>query len=75
MNVNQNRLYTPCIRKCCLNENDVCLGCFRSIDEIMRWTQTDLSARQQILNNADQRQQQLACSTKKSKASRLKNCS
>lgn len=28
---------SPCIRNCCLNEKDICLGCFRSIDEILIW--------------------------------------
>jgi predicted Fe-S protein YdhL (DUF1289 family) len=28
---------SPCIRNCCLNEEDVCLGCFRHIDEILAW--------------------------------------
>ncbi len=28
---------SPCVRNCCLNEEDVCLGCFRHIDEILAW--------------------------------------
>lgn len=27
----------PCIRNCCLDENDICLGCFRTLDEILAW--------------------------------------
>lgn len=38
MNINQNStINSPCIRNCCLNETDVCLGCFRHINEIVGW--------------------------------------
>ncbi|ABM25356.1 MULTISPECIES: DUF1289 domain-containing protein [Shewanella] len=30
-------LSNPCVRNCCLNEQDVCLGCFRHLDEILAW--------------------------------------
>ncbi|MGH8279147.1 MAG: DUF1289 domain-containing protein [Gammaproteobacteria bacterium] len=29
---------SPCIRNCCLNENNVCLGCGRTLDEIRDWS-------------------------------------
>lgn len=51
----ENDVQSPCIRNCCLNENDICLGCFRSIDEICLWSQTDEQTRRQILLNAEQR--------------------
>jgi predicted Fe-S protein YdhL (DUF1289 family) len=28
---------SPCVRNCCLDERDVCLGCYRHIEEIIRW--------------------------------------
>jgi len=31
-------IVSPCIRKCCLNEDDICLGCYRSLEEIKRWS-------------------------------------
>ena len=27
----------PCVRNCCLDDDDVCLGCFRTLDEILGW--------------------------------------
>jgi predicted Fe-S protein YdhL (DUF1289 family) len=27
----------PCIRHCCLDEHDICVGCFRSYEEILAW--------------------------------------
>jgi predicted Fe-S protein YdhL (DUF1289 family) len=28
---------SPCIQNCCLDDKDMCLGCFRMIDEILIW--------------------------------------
>lgn len=55
----KNSLESPCVRNCCLNEQDICLGCFRSIDEICHWAQADQVLRQQILLAAEQRRKQL----------------
>ena len=32
-----NLTASPCIRNCCLDGQDICLGCFRHIDEIIAW--------------------------------------
>jgi len=31
-------LASPCVRNCCLDERNVCLGCGRSLDEIIAWS-------------------------------------
>lgn len=46
---------SPCIRNCCLDENNICLGCFRALDEIVVWTKSDDACRQTILANARMR--------------------
>lgn len=28
---------SPCVRKCCLDDDDICMGCGRSIQEIIGW--------------------------------------
>ncbi|QIR14392.1 DUF1289 domain-containing protein [Shewanella aestuarii] len=28
---------SPCIRQCCLDQQDICLGCHRSLKEILSW--------------------------------------
>ena len=28
---------SPCVRNCCLDADDICLGCHRSITEICAW--------------------------------------
>ncbi len=55
MNPNEHRVESPCIRHCCLDNNDVCLGCFRSIDEITGWSQANAALRAEFLDNARQR--------------------
>ncbi|MDB5813745.1 MAG: hypothetical protein JWN23_862 [Rhodocyclales bacterium] len=46
---------SPCIRICCLDENDVCLGCFRTLDEIKDWRAADNSTRECILQRCTAR--------------------
>jgi hypothetical protein len=48
-------IQSPCIRNCCLDDDDICVGCFRSIDEIKEWTVVDDHRRGAILENARQR--------------------
>ncbi|ASP48024.1 DUF1289 domain-containing protein [Cognaticolwellia beringensis] len=55
---NPEDVASPCVRNCCLNEQDVCLGCFRHIDEIMAWRQLDVATKKGVLNKCQQRQQQ-----------------
>ena len=28
---------SPCVRNCCLDRDDVCMGCYRSLREICGW--------------------------------------
>lgn len=53
-NSNYN-IESPCVRNCCLNDDDVCLGCFRSLDEIRLWSNADDSLRAQFLKRAAER--------------------
>ncbi|KFN42562.1 DUF1289 domain-containing protein [Arenimonas oryziterrae] len=46
---------SPCVRNCCLDESDVCLGCGRHIDEILRWQQATAEERTTILGLAADR--------------------
>ncbi len=29
---------SPCVSICCLDDDDVCIGCGRTLDEIRRWS-------------------------------------
>lgn len=46
---------SPCVRNCCLNEEDVCLGCFRHVDEIIEWGQANNIRRESILKLSQKR--------------------
>jgi len=48
---------SPCVRNCSLDENDICLGCFRSVDEITGWNHSSNDERLRILENTRQRKQ------------------
>lgn len=50
-----NEVASPCIRNCCLNEDDVCLGCLRHVDEICEWGAANNIRRKCILMNAEKR--------------------
>lgn len=50
-------IQSPCIRNCCLDRNDVCLGCFRTLSEIIAWGQASNEKRKTILLNAKQREE------------------
>ncbi len=48
---------SPCVRNCCLDDGDICLGCFRSLEEIVRWSEASDSERRAILHDALQRKE------------------
>jgi len=46
---------SPCVRNCCLDKQDVCIGCGRTIKEIIRWGNVSDKEKQQILVSAEKR--------------------
>jgi predicted Fe-S protein YdhL (DUF1289 family) len=50
-----NSAQSPCKRNCCLNDDSVCLGCFRTLNEIKEWGVADSHRRRIILQDAQQR--------------------
>ena len=51
------RVESPCVRKCTLDVDDVCVGCFRSIEDICAWGGADNSRRREILQQAAARRE------------------
>ena len=49
---------SPCVRNCCLDEDDICMGCFRYVNEITDWQKANSEKKQRILFYAEQRKQQ-----------------
>lgn len=50
-----SKTLSPCIRNCCLDTNDVCLGCGRHVDEIVGWSSFTDAQKRQILDRCVQR--------------------
>lgn len=46
---------SPCVRTCCLDDQDICLGCGRTLDEIRRWSEMTESEKQDALEISEQR--------------------
>lgn len=46
---------SPCVSICALDENDVCIGCFRSAREIGDWGRVDNEEKRRILRNVARR--------------------
>lgn len=49
---------SPCIRQCRLNAAQTCLGCFRSLEEIIDWSAAPDAARRAILARSARRRRQ-----------------
>jgi predicted Fe-S protein YdhL (DUF1289 family) len=50
---------SPCVRNCCLNDEDICLGCGRSLGEITRWSAAQNADKLVILAAAEERRRLL----------------
>lgn len=48
---------SPCVRNCCLDGDDICLGCFRTMEEIIQWGLVDDDEKRKIMVKIDERQQ------------------
>lgn len=46
---------SPCVSICALDADDICLGCFRTGDEITDWFIADDARKREILRNAETR--------------------
>ncbi|KKO44510.1 Fe-S protein [Arsukibacterium ikkense] len=46
---------SPCVRNCCLDQQDICLGCGRLLAEILEWQQANPQRQQHIISLAQQR--------------------
>lgn len=49
------RIDSPCIGRCCLDDDDICVGCFRTLEEIKAWGMAGDEVRADILKNSAER--------------------
>lgn len=54
-NPSPQQVANPCVRNCCLDDGDVCLGCFRTLDEILAWRSFSNKQREEVLMVAEKR--------------------
>jgi predicted Fe-S protein YdhL (DUF1289 family) len=54
---NHTEVESPCVRNCCLDQQDMCLGCFRSITEILEWSNVSTEKRSEIIGLSLQRKE------------------
>lgn len=47
---------SPCVSICALDEQDICVGCYRSVDEIMHWGRYSDDERRQVLQRVAERE-------------------
>ncbi|WP_091353090.1 DUF1289 domain-containing protein [Amphritea atlantica] len=43
------RVDSPCVRNCCLDSDDICMGCYRTLNEILIWHSATEDEKQKIL--------------------------
>lgn len=49
---------SPCVRNCCLDKDDICIGCFRSMNDIVNWSAKTEIDKQKILRLAQRRKKE-----------------
>jgi len=53
------KIETPCISICKLDSKSICIGCFRTTDEIARWREMTNCERVAIMRDLDRRRPKL----------------
>ena len=46
------KIKSPCIRQCCLDQQDICLGCRRTLQEILDWAAGSNNEKRAIMERA-----------------------
>ncbi len=46
---------SPCISVCVLDDDDICMGCYRSADEITDWFMASNAEKREVLRRARER--------------------
>lgn len=52
---NKKIIKSPCIQVCVLDYDKVCMGCYRSVEEVRNWFRFSNEEKLQALKNADER--------------------
>nr|WP_046005283.1 DUF1289 domain-containing protein [Pseudoalteromonas rubra]KJZ08630.1 hypothetical protein TW77_12050 [Pseudoalteromonas rubra] len=52
---NAVQVASPCIRHCCLDNNDICVGCKRTLQEIIDWQSFDNEQKNAVIRACQSR--------------------
>ena len=55
-----DKVRSPCVQICALDERDICIGCQRTGDEILRWTQMTNDERREVLRKVAVREKKVS---------------
>ena len=53
--MSETEIKSPCVSICVLDDDDICMGCYRSADEITDWLMTSDEEKREVLRNAKSR--------------------
>ena len=56
MSTMEQNIPSPCVSVCALNEDDLCMGCYRTADEIRQWGKLSQQEKKQVVQMAHQRE-------------------
>ena len=56
----KNTVMSPCVSICALDDDDICIGCLRSGQEIIQWGKVDDEGKRQIMRKVAERLKQHA---------------
>ncbi|MEX1667639.1 DUF1289 domain-containing protein [Zhongshania guokunii] len=53
--IKEKPVASPCVSVCALDEEDICMGCYRSLREIGDWSELNNAAKREVIVLASQR--------------------
>ena len=53
----EENIKSPCKNICKYNKHKICVGCFRSMEEIVRWTSYTNEEKKMVLSNITERRE------------------
>lgn len=55
MSTPERPVLSPCVNICALDDDDICTGCQRTVEEITRWSRMDNTERRKVLELCHER--------------------
>lgn len=55
MTLKEKPVASPCVSVCALDDQDICTGCYRSLQEIGDWSEMNNERRREVIVLANQR--------------------